>query len=91
MSFQELTPPTLADVSDALTVLEKKYFSTKIFLKDATKAASVDDDDAQEWRYLLMQRRAIIEHRQRRFYVGVSKEKLYSAEDERNAQVVVAA
>ena len=91
MPIQELMPPTLAEVEKAIAAMERKYFPTAEFLGDAGRANEVDDDDAQEWRYLLMQKRAIKQHQRCRPYAGISGHKEYSEEDARLAQVDVAA
>lgn len=71
MPLQELRPPTLTGVRESIAAMERKYCSTDAFLTDAAVAATVDEDDAQEWRYLLMQMRAISQHPEDRIYANV--------------------
>jgi hypothetical protein len=89
MPLFELAPPTLAEVERAIQNMEERYFATQVFLSDAARACDVAEDDAHEWRYLLMQKRALKPRHAR--YLTASARKEYSREDELQAQIEVAA
>jgi hypothetical protein len=88
MPLHEIAAPTIIEVNAAIRMMEEQYFSTREFVENAEKAHQVSDDDAQEWRYLLMQRRAL---ERQHPYATVTSRKDYSLQDELQAQVEVAA
>ncbi len=91
MPITETGPTTLDAVLNKIREMEKFYgFSTATFLSE--KSSQIDCDDAHEWHYLLMQKKAFeacgASHRP---YGCVKQPKEFTRVDEREAQVNLAA
>jgi len=95
MPITELPAVSLKEVEADIVAMEEKYFSTSVFLSNPEKADQVPEDEASEWRYLLIQRKALCSHTGHRMYPHMSlnreQRREYAPVDEQQAQLQVAA